>query len=36
MTKSKLTEAQLKAWAALRVRLLVAQLVVLIARGVKL
>jgi hypothetical protein len=36
MTKSKLTEAQLQAWAVTRVRMLVARLVVLLVQGVKL
>jgi hypothetical protein len=33
MTKSKLTEAQLQAWAATRVRMLVARLVTLLVQG---
>lgn len=33
MTKSKLTETQLRAWAATRVRMLVARLLVMLVRG---
>lgn len=36
MNKSKLTEAQMQAWAVTRVRMLIARLLVLAMRGEKL